>query len=65
MVQNYFIDQIVWIHHEVSIFNPHKIYSQKTYGKIKGIKIKDKSSKLYLIEFLNHNRIWIIDKEFT
>ena len=64
MEQKYFMNQIVWIHHNTSTFNPHRTYSQKTYGIIKGIKIKYKSSKLYLIEFLNHNRIWIIDQEF-
>lgn len=64
MEQKYFINQIVWFHSNVFAFNPPKIYSQKTYGTIKGIKTNFKNSKLYLIEFFNHNRIWIIDREF-
>lgn len=64
MQQKHFINQIVWFYHHTSKFNPSRIYSQKTYGTIKGIKTNFKNSKLYLIEFFNHNRIWIIDQEF-
>ena len=65
MAQKYFINQIIGFHHRLSTFNPSRIYSQKTYGTIKGIKKNFKNSKLYLIEFFNHNRIWIIEQEFT
>ena len=64
MEQKYFINQIVWINNNTYTFSPPKIYSQKAYGIIKGVKTKLRSSKLYLIEFFNHNRIWIIDQEF-
>ena len=64
MAQKHFINQTVSFHYDISKFNPSRIYSQKTYGTIKGIKTNFKNSKLYLIEFFNHNRIWIIDREF-
>ena len=64
MEQKYFINKIISFHHNISNFHAPKIYSQKTYGTIKGIKTNFKNSKLYLIEFFNHNRIWIIDQEF-
>lgn len=34
-------------------------------GSIKGIKKINNNLFLYLIEFFNHNRIWVIKQEFT
>lgn len=63
MEEHYFIDENVWIHKENYSLRPQNIYSKKTLGKIKGIKKYNRNTKLYLIEFLNHNRIWLIKKE--
>lgn len=39
-------------------------YYSNQLGLIKGIKKINKSIFIYLIEFLNHNRIWVIKQEF-
>ena len=63
MEKRYYINDNVWIYKETFPLKPQKIHTKKTAGIIKGIKRYDKSTILYLIEFLNHNRIWIIEKE--
>lgn len=63
MLKHYLINQRVIIKHlESKIELEIKHYSQHI-GYIKGIKILEKGTFLYLIEFLNHNRIWVIDNE--
>lgn len=39
-------------------------YSSKK-GIIKGIKTMSRYIYLYLVEFADHNRVWIIEKEIT
>lgn len=39
-------------------------YYSNQVGLIKGIKKIDKNIFIYLIEFLNHNRIWVMKQEF-
>ena len=63
MANHYFINQTLWFHQETYIFNAKNPDSKQTSGTIKGIKKYNKYTKLYLIEFLNHNRIWIIEEE--
>lgn len=38
-------------------------YYSKQKGKIKGIKTLNNNQKIYLIEFLNYNRIWVTHRE--
>ena len=63
MAKHYFINETVWINEETYSLKPQGIHSKKTSGTIKGLKRHNESARLYLIEFLNHNRIWIIEKE--
>jgi len=39
-------------------------YYSNQVGLIKGIKKMNQNIYLYLIEFLNHNRIWVMKQEF-
>jgi len=39
-------------------------YYSNQAGLIKGIKKMNQNIFLYLIEFLNHNRIWVMKQEF-
>jgi len=39
-------------------------YYSNQVGLIKGIKKIDKNIFIYLIEFLNHNRVWLLKQEF-
>ena len=63
MKRHYDINENVWIYKETLPLKSQKIHSRKTAATIKGIKRCNKNAILYLIEFLNHNRIWIIEKE--
>ena len=63
MANHYFIHQNLCIHQETYTFNPKNPDSKQNSGTIKGLKRYNKKTRLYLIEFLNHNRIWIIEKE--
>ena len=63
MANHYFIHKNLWIHQKTYTFNPQNPGSKQSSGTIKGLKIYNKDTKLYLIEFFNHNRIWIIEKE--
>ena len=63
MANHYFINQTLWIHQETYTFNSKNLESKQKSGTIKGLKRYNKNTTLYLIEFLNHNRIWIIEKE--
>lgn len=40
-------------------------YCSQQEGTIKGVKILRNQIKIYLIEFLNHNRIWTISEELA
>ena len=40
-----------------------KYYSSKK-GQLKGIKVLENNIPIYLIEFINHNRIWALKQEF-
>jgi hypothetical protein len=63
MKGHYGINENVWIYKEICPLKHQRIHFKKTAGIIKGIKRCNKDTSLYLIEFLNHNRIWIIEKE--
>lgn len=63
MTEHNFIDKNIWICRETYSLKLQNIHTKKIAGTIKGIKRCSKNSTLYLIEFLNHNRIWITEKE--
>jgi len=63
MRRHYFINKNIWICKETYSLKLQNIHTKKTAGTIKGIKRRHRDSSLYLIEFLNHNRIWITEKE--
>ena len=63
MREHYFINENIWIYKETYSLKLQNIHTKKTAGTIKGIKRYSKNATLYLIEFLNHNRIWITEKE--
>ena len=64
MIENYFIGQkVITLSFSCSIESNIDKYSQQP-GNIKGIKKTKNQIQIYLIEFLNYNRIWMIPKEF-
>ena len=42
---------------------PEITYFYKQIGKIRGIKTLQNNNSIFLIEFKNHDRIWILQKE--
>jgi len=58
MLPNSHINKIVTIKEfHCKIDSELKYYSNRT-GKIKGVKVLQNNITIYLIEFINHNRIW-------
>lgn len=55
--------KIIVINLNYKISEEIQYYSNKR-GVIKGIKKINENTCIYLIEFLNHNRIWLIKQEF-
>ncbi len=64
MLLNSYINKIVQIREfRCKIDLEIKYYSNKK-GTLKGIKTLEKNTPIYLVEFINHNRIWAIRQEF-
>lgn len=64
MQKVFFINQKVIIINFTCRTDSHIHYYVKQVGNIKGVKKLQNHITIYLIEFLNHNRIWIIPEEF-
>jgi len=64
MVINQLINQKVIIIKLNYKINSEIQYYSNQVGVIKGIKKINKNIFIYLIEFLNHNRIWVMKQEF-
>lgn len=63
MLKYYYINQKVTIKLSQGFKDYNRPYYSTQTGFIKGVKILPNHIALYLIEFLNHDRIWfIIDK---
>ena len=64
MIKDYLIDQqVITLSFSYNIDSNIDKYLQKI-GNIKGIKKTKNQIHIYLIEFLNYNRIWMTSKEF-
>lgn len=64
MLVDYFINQEVTITRFHCKINLEIQYYSNQKGIIKGIKKLKHNIFIYLIEFLNHNRIWVMKQEF-
>lgn len=64
MLKNSRINQIVQIKEFHCKMSLEMKYYSKQKGKIKGIKNLKKKQHIFLIEFLNYNRVWAMTREF-